>query len=338
MRQGEHDAGLIGARIDLKRLRDDDEAGVVVVTVGNRGLQFDKPVERCAGGACDRGDVGSAALGDGLGGDGGVFALGDLHVLAERIEEAAALPERLRMRHDLTDAGERRAGAGDKRVIHAQLHAFHNIDLVLLHQVIDLGDRAVQVVVDRQHTVAAESACDGVEHALKRAEMQDARDGEQLLGSQLRVSALRALAGDRAGDRQGRGRRLHCLMDHVRESAYIRGLLGLVGARDFKQPAVEDLEVGRHVGVHVFCQTRHDLALTPGMCHGKTVFFFVGGNVGADRHSFEKGIADAVVQCVDFLSQFRKIHCFVLCFYHIFRLRLFRVCRPRAGRPAERAP
>ena len=87
-------------------------------------------------------------------------------------------------------------------MVYAQFDALDDVEFVLFHQVIDLGDRAVQVVGDGQDAVAAEALGNGVEHAFKAAHEHDARDGEQLLCGELRVCTLGALAGDGAGGGQ----------------------------------------------------------------------------------------------------------------------------------------
>ena len=59
-------------------------------------------------------------------------------------------------------------------------------------------------VFDRQDAVAAEARLDGGEHALKIAEILDARRDEQLFARELGVSALDALAGDGRAARESR--------------------------------------------------------------------------------------------------------------------------------------
>lgn len=76
-------------------------------------LEHAQAVQARAGGRGDGGDVVAAALAHHLGGHGGVFADGDLHVL-EGLEERGALADGLLMADDLADGGEGRAGPGDE--------------------------------------------------------------------------------------------------------------------------------------------------------------------------------------------------------------------------------
>ena len=108
VRQGEHQAHLICAGVNLRGAGDADEAGVVVVAVLNVIREDLQAIELCALPGGDGGDIRAIRIGHHLGRDSGIFidVRLDFRVLAQKF---VALIEPLLMRIDLPDILQPRA-------------------------------------------------------------------------------------------------------------------------------------------------------------------------------------------------------------------------------------
>ncbi len=93
--QDHHEGGLIRTGVDLQILGDADEPGEVVAPVLDVCGQPLQAVELNAAVGGDGGHVGAVGLGHGGRGGGGVLAGGNLHVLAQLLQEGGALADGL---------------------------------------------------------------------------------------------------------------------------------------------------------------------------------------------------------------------------------------------------
>ena len=195
VRQAEHDAELRSVLGDLHLAGDADEARVVVGGVGDA---LGQDVESVKLSACARGDycaIGGSAGGELLGGDCGVGARHRPH-LRVGLEVGCALRKGVGVACDFADILELCAGAAEEHVVDLDAHRAHDVETMLHHEIVDLGDGAGGGILDREHSVGAESLLNRLEDALESGEEEDCRDVEHLGGGDLRVGAIGAGAGD----------------------------------------------------------------------------------------------------------------------------------------------
>ena len=195
MRGDHHEAGLVRAGIDLQVLGDADKPGVVVAPVLNVGSQPLQAVKLNAAVGADGGHVGPLGLSHSLGGSGGVGAGGDLHAL-ELFQIGAALADGLGMGEDLLHILQLGAPLGHQVVVHLQPGGPDDLELVVQHKVIYLGDGTGGAVFQREHAVLAEAVLHGGKDTLKAAEVHHLGVFEELSTGQLGVGPFHALAGN----------------------------------------------------------------------------------------------------------------------------------------------
>ena len=302
---GGHEGDPVGPLENFQIFGNADEAGVVVVRVGDPVRENVQAVEvrtACRG---DGGDVRAIALGDVLGGGGVVAEDGDLH--AADLEELAALVEGLLVGHHLFDIGELRAGLCKQAVLDLQLQTAHDLAVVLLHEVVDLGDGTGGAVLDGQDAVAAHPGLHGAEDAVEAVEVHDLGQGEQLVAGHLGVSALHALTCHHgpAGEGPGVLRRRENFPAELR-LLRVQAVLLVVPAQ-LQQGGVEELGVLLQLLAAETCHAVENFTLPAGGQDGGVVLLLVVRD-GFDRlHAlFEEGHQLPVdpVQLVPVVFQF----------------------------------
>ena len=76
------------------------------------------------------------------------------------------------------------------------LDALYDVEIVLVHKVINFRDRAVEAVFNGKDSVAAEILLDGSENALEAGKVHYGGQGEEPVTDGLRIRAFNALTGD----------------------------------------------------------------------------------------------------------------------------------------------
>ena len=102
-----------------------------------------------------------------------------------RLQKFRALPDGLFMRENFSDIFQRNAGRRQKHMVDLQFDASHNIAGVTLHQVVNLIDRAVRAVFNRQYAIRAKPLLNRLENAFKIPEIQDVGRRKELVAGLL---------------------------------------------------------------------------------------------------------------------------------------------------------
>ena len=145
--QGKDQADLTGTRIDLHLLGNADEASVVVVRKLDLLFQHVQAVKVSAFLGADSSHILAIAFRNHLCSNGRVFNDSHFHIL-QFFQEVATLSERLFVGEDLLDIGEGSSRLCHQIVADAQTDAFGDMEVVVLHQVVDGTDGTVRAVFD----------------------------------------------------------------------------------------------------------------------------------------------------------------------------------------------
>ena len=225
-----------------------------------------------------------------------------------RSEEFAALPQGLFMGYDLADGGGGIVLAHEM-MLHAQLLGADNVEIVLFHEVVYLGDGTCGAVFDGQDAVTAHALFYGAEYIVKALKVQDVGIGEQLFAGLLGIGALGALAGHQRAVGQALALSLgNGLFDLGGKGgrAVIEGRL--IAAAEVEHLVVQGAHIGR-VGVACSCgDAVDDAALTGMVADGGGGLLLAGGNLGYGVHALDKKAHHLVVNAVDRFTNIGKIH------------------------------
>lgn len=139
MGQGKDQADLTGTRIDLHLLGNADEASVVVVRKLDLLFQHVQAIKVSAFLGADSSHILAIAFSNHLCSNGRVFNDSHFHIL-QFFQEVATLAERLFVGEDLLDVGEGSSRLCHQIVADAQTDAFGDVEVVVLHQVVNCAD------------------------------------------------------------------------------------------------------------------------------------------------------------------------------------------------------
>ena len=130
-------------------------------------------------------------------------------------------------------------------MVDAQLDAAHDGEAELLHQVVNLADRASRAVFDGQNAIAAHPLIHRVKNRLKGFEIHDAGQREELLASSLGIRAFHALAGHDSLIRHFGGRLLQRLAHFLLQRGILVDKLALIGAGEVEQRVKQHFGISR---------------------------------------------------------------------------------------------
>ena len=306
MGRHERHRGAVGAGVDLELLADASEAGVVVVAVLHVLVEHAQAVQLGAGVGREGGHVGVLPLGHHLGRGGGVVA-GDHAHAGQTVQKAGALADGLRMGVDLRQLLRLCPGQAQQLVPDAQTGAAHDGQVLALEQVVHCADGAVGAVFDGQHAELAQAGLHRRGHGLKALDVHDVAPGQQPVARGLRVGALHALTGHKAG-----------LGEHAaarREGRlHLRGHVG-GGVHQLRLPRAGEVEQGGEqvIGVALLVarlrrDLGEDLTLPLAVADGQALLVLGGGHVLGQRHPGQEELEQLLVHCVDLFTNLRKFH------------------------------
>ena len=269
-----------------------------MVTVGNRIRKDVKPVKRGTLPGGNRRNVPAVRFRNHLGRHRRIGAGGYPDSGMGR-KECAALPNRLPMGIDLPDIAESGPAPGEQIVGDPQLQSAYNRKAVLLHQVIDLVDRSIGAVLDRQHAIAAFSRPDRPKHVLKPRTVNDLGILEQAVDRNLGISPLHPLAGDhRIG-----GEQLGGVFQSRADLSGQRLLTGnravLIGASHLHQLLEQVGNIGRESGRSFLPRPAQDFPLPRGIKGRKVMLLLIGGHIEGNFHPLEEKPFHLAVDLVD---------------------------------------
>ena len=224
------------------------------------------------------------------------------------MQEAAALVDGLLVGIDFLDVLQLRAGICQKIVVDLQPEGAHNVEIVLDHQVINLGNRAGGGVFNGQNAILAEPLVNGLEHAVKGLEVQDHGIGKDFFTGQLRISTLHALTGHHGGLREEVWGILNGLGNSLIELPGAAAELALVAATQFKEHGIQGSGVVCHVRPGLFCYILQFFPLPGGHQNGQAICFLILCHLGAEFHPAAEQLHQLIIDIVNLVSEFCKIH------------------------------
>ena len=248
---------------------------VAVLEVFQQSLQA---IELGAAAGGDGGHVFPAALSCVLGG-GRRVGHGDGLYFGMLLQKLAALAQALVVGDDFSDILQSGAGVGQQSVVHLELDAAYNMEIVLLHQVVDRRHRAGGAIFDGQDAIAAKALPHRLEHPLKLVEIQDGGQRKQLVAGLLGIGALYPLDGHRRLGWKELGRFFQGQPDALLQLRALAESLVLAAAAQVEKG------VPQHAGIllvglaHNLGDPGQHLALPAAVQHRQIVIFFIA------RHS-----------------------------------------------------
>ena len=301
MGQGKDQADLIGTRIDLHLLGNADEASVVVVRKLDLLFQHVQAIKVSAFLGADSSHILAIAFRNHLCSNGRVFNDSHFHIL-QFFQEVAALSERLFVGEDLLDIGEGSSRLCHQIVADAQTDAFGNMEVVVLHQVVNGTDGTVRAVFDGQDPVLAKAFFNSIEYALKAVEIHDARHFKEFLAGSLRVGSCNALAGNDCLFREEVRCFFQCFFDAVSQVGSLSHIVVLAGTAGVKNRIEQQpcISVERFTDLFGYFMQNFFLALVRE--DGYFVAFLILSDFQGFFHSFFEQVGQLFIYIVYVLS------------------------------------
>ena len=129
-------------------------------------------------------------------------ALTDEKDIEERFISDLKFGTGVRVTRDFANVGKLYSGRRQENMVDPEPHGAHDVEAVLLHQVVDSRDRARRRILDRKDAVCAKPLLHRLEDLLERVEVHDRRHLHETRRRLLCVGALGATARDERARRE----------------------------------------------------------------------------------------------------------------------------------------